>query len=307
MKRPFIILLFTSLWVILLVAGMGVFWWFFFRERETGDHISKNLERWKLGNFEGYKDFVINYEKFEEVLFLNSLLGKTALNCSIDGKMLTCENFAPIPVEVFPSSIRIDGEVYLKDTSQGLLQKVETLPDWKSKVSQMPYYDALQVCAGQMRNYSQEDSLYLEKVCLEREIQFWNSVRDIRVNKKFLDFFQKRNSGGYSCIDKGRFVLSENIFSKTVKFSKVPLKQYAEKMLKELSLKKDLVQRKLEIALKTNSDPLAEAFYRRGLDYFSKGDYHSAKIYFERALKVDPKHQKAKEALERVKRALGQP
>ncbi|MEO0169404.1 MAG: hypothetical protein ABIL42_04195, partial [candidate division WOR-3 bacterium] len=267
MKKSLIILVFT----LLLVAG-GMFWWFFLREGETGNIISKNLERWKLGNFEGYKDFVINYERFEEVLFLNSLLGKTNLNCSIEEKVLYCENFAPIPIEVFPSSIKIEGEVYLRDTSRGLLQKAKTLPDWKSKISQMSYYDALQVCAGQMRNYSQGDSLYLEKFCIEREMQFWNSIKDARVNKKFLDFFQKRNSGGYSCIDKGRFILAENAFSKTVESPKVPLKQYAEKRLKELSLKKDLVQRKLEIALKTDSDPLAEAFYRRGLDYFSKGD-----------------------------------
>lgn len=305
MKKLLIILVFTLFWITLLISGGGLIWWFFFKGKSE-DKISKNLEGWKLGNFEGYKDFVINYEKFEEILFLNSLLGKTTLECSIDGYILNCKNFAPIPVNVFPSSIRINGEIYLRDTSQGLLQKAKTLPDWKSKISQMPYYDALQVCAGQMRNYSKEDSLYLEKACLEREIKFWNSVKDTRVNKKFFGLIQSRNSIGYICIDKGEFILAENIFSKTVKSEKIPLKQYAEKRIKELSLKRDFVQKNLEMILKSDYDPLAEAFYKRGLDYFSKGDYHSAKIYFERALKVNPKHRKAKDALERVKRALAE-
>jgi tetratricopeptide (TPR) repeat protein len=65
------------------------------------------------------------------------------------------------------------------------------------------------------------------------------------------------------------------------------------------------VEKKLEVAVKSSPDPLAEAFYKRGLDYFSKGDYKNAEIFFSRALKVDPNHEKAREALERVRRALG--
>ncbi|MFZ8833651.1 MAG: hypothetical protein ACO2O5_05540, partial [Candidatus Caldipriscus sp.] len=101
--------------VLLILAGFGVFYWLNFMGKGENEGIIKILESWNFGDFKGYKNSVINYGKFEEMLFLNSLLGRTTLRCSINLDTLNCEGFLPVPVKVFPSSIEILGDVYLAE------------------------------------------------------------------------------------------------------------------------------------------------------------------------------------------------
>ncbi len=288
MKKIFVIL-------PLILVTFGVIYWLTFSGKREKGEIQRVLEGWKLGDFEGYRNVVINYEKFEEILFLNSLLGKSTLRCSLNSDTLFCEGFLPIPVKVFPSSIEILGKAYL----------FENPKDWESKIKNRTYYDALQLCAGQFRENSKADSLYLEKTCIDRDIKFWRSVMDRKANAKFLEFLLKRKGFGYVCLDKNTFVSADIIFSRVINSPKVDLNKTAEREIKVLEARLKDIEKKLEIELSSSPDPLAEAFYRRGLEYFSKGDYKKAEIFFSRALKVDPNHAKAKEALERVRRALG--
>jgi tetratricopeptide (TPR) repeat protein len=281
--------------VPLILVGFGVFYWLNFMGKGENEGIIKIFESWKLGDFREYKNSVINYGKFEEMLFLNSLLGRTKLRCSINLDTLYCEGFLPVPVKVFPSSIEILGDVYLAENPK----------DWKSMVKKGNYYGALQLCAGQFRGPSKADSLYLEKTCIEKDINFWRSVSDRKANAKFLEILLKRRGFGYVCLDKNTFLSAEIIFSRAVSSPKVELSKTADREVKILEARLKDVEKKLEVAVKSSPDPLAEAFYRRGLDYFSKGDYKNAEIFFNRALKVDPNHEKAREALERVRRALG--
>ena len=280
---------------VLLILALGILYWLKFFRRDNEDGIQRVLEAWKIGNFEGYRNAVINREKFEEMLFLNSLLGRKTLNCTLNLDTLHCEGFLPIPVKVFPSSIEILGKIYLSEDPK----------DWESKLKNRTYYEALQLCAGQLREKSKVDSLYLEKTCAEGDIKFWKSVSDRKANAKFLEFLLRRKGFGYVCLDKNTFIRGEMIFSKAVSSPKVDISEISKREIRVLEARLKELEGKLELAVNSSIDPLAEAFYKRGLEYFAKGDYKNAEIFFARALKVDPKHEKAKEALARVRRALG--
>ncbi len=296
----YVLIVLTFVWFI-VIGGFTV-WFVGFRNGKQQSGIGKILMKWRKGDFKDYKKTVINHEKFEEILFLNSLLGRSTLRCEYDGNTLTCEGFSPIRIRKYPSSLKILGDIYLLDTSKSLLKK--RLIDWKSKIHSLSHYDALQLCVKQIRNYSEIDSLYLEKLALENDIKFWKSVKDRKINGRFFEIFKRRFSDGHICINHHKFLFAERIFSKSVKSPKISVKDYAEREIKRLNSYVKIINDKISLSLKNSYDPLAEAFYKRGLEYVAKGDYHSARIYFERALKVDPRHQKAKEALERVRRVL---
>ena len=263
------------------------------------DPLERALDRWRMGEFRGYDRLFHNPGRFEEVLFLNFLRGNLTLSCDLSEGYLKCDGFAPIRVKRRGSRYEIVSSlIYLTDSSSSLGRRRKRLADWVSKLKNMPYYDALEVCVGQMRDRTEADSLYLERKAYENDTLVLSKLRGVRMNVRFYELFEDRMLDGHVCLPYTDVLSAHRRFRRFVRAEEEEPDIGRHLRRKREALKK--VTRELEERLVSMHDPLALAFYKRGLQYYSKGDLESARIFFKKALKIDPKFEQAKKALERV-------
>ncbi len=263
------------------------------------DPLERALERWRRGEFEGYERVFHNPGRFEEVLFLNFLRGSLTLPCELSGGYLKCDGFAPIRVKRRGSKYEIvSGLIYLTDSSHSLGRRRKRLADWVSKLKNMSYYDALEVCVGQIRDRTPTDSLYLERKAYENDTLVLAKLKGVRMNVRFYELLKDRMIDGHVCLPYTAVLSAHRRFKRFVKAEEERPEVEIHLNRKRKALSK--VTRELEERLASMRDPLALAFYKRGLQYYSEGDLESARIFFRKALKIDPNFKEAKKALERV-------
>ncbi len=265
--------------------------------------LERHVRMWKRGDFKGYERVFSNPERFEEVILLNYLKGEFTLSCEVSQGKLLCEGFTPMILKEEGGKYRILSFVYAVDSSFSLSLMNKRVPDWRSKVKVMGYYKALEVCVGQIRGRTSLDSLYLEKKAYENDLKVLDRLEGRELNARFYEIFEERFLSGHTCLEGGDFLSAHRKFSRVVGVK--------DKVLARLSSHRSRVEgaikalsEELGKRLKASRDPLAMAFYKRGLEYYSKGDLESARIFFKRALKIEPDFEQARKALERVQSLL---
>ena len=269
------------------------------------DPLERAVDRWRMGEFKGYGRLFHNPGRFEEVLFLNFLRGNLTLSCGLSEGYLKCDGFAPIRVKRRGSKYEIVSSlIYLTDSSSSLGRRRKRLADWVSKLKNMPYYDALEVCVGQMRDRTEADSLYLEMKAYERDTLVLSKLAGRPLNARFYELFVDRMVEGHVCLTYGEVREAMERFGRYVKAPEVEGKLSLHLERKRRELKE--VSEKLEKTLERGHDPLALAFYKRGLQAYSEGDLESARMFFKKALKIEPGFEQAKRSLEKVEALIEQ-
>jgi len=267
------------------------------------DPLKEALKRWRYGEFKGYEDIFINPERFEEILFLNFLKGNLSLRCNFEGMRLNCKGFNPIRLRKIGDRYRIlNTYIYLNDTSGSLGDLRKNLSDWLSKVKLLGYYRSLEVCVGQLRDRTEADSLYLEKKAYENDITVLEKLNGLNMNVRFYEIFKKRVLHGHVCLGFEDVKSAHDRFSRFVRTEDRKVNLRME--IKKRDAKVFQLERQLAKKLESLTDPLALAFYKRGLEYYAKGDLESARIFFKKALKIQPNFERAEKALHEVENLI---
>jgi len=298
--------------VLLLLAGIGAASYFviygipsigteFIPLPSAGyDRLERAIGKWRKGEFTGYEKVFVNPERFEEVLFLNFLRGRFTLGCEIENGNLLCDGFSPIRVKQRGRKYEIvSTSIYLIDSTGSLGRKRRSLADWISKLKSTDYYGALEICVGQIRDRSPTDSLYLEMKALERDTVVLSRLKDRQLNFRFYEIFEDRMVEGHICLPFEEIWNAHRRFDRYVDAQKGKVSRIKTHLTRKRGDLKEVVK-KLEETLEKLHDPLALAFYKRGLQYYSEGDLESARIFFRKALKIEPDFEQARKSLERV-------
>ncbi len=85
-----------------------------------------------------------------------------------------------------------------------------------------------------------------------------------------------------------------------------PPAEEGEEKRKEVSKEEQRGKAPTYTERRTVNRKAAEEEYKRGLQAYANGDLYKAKEHFEKALKYDPTYERARMALEKVKRQLGE-
>ncbi len=264
------------------------------------DRLERAVKKWRKGEFDGYDRVFVNPERFEEVLFLNFVRGRLTLGCEVEDGNLLCNGFSPIRVKRRGSKYEIvSTSIYLVDSTGSLGKRRKSLADWISKLKNTDYYGALEICVGQIRDRSPTDSLYLEMKALERDTVVLSRLKDKELNFRFYEIFEDRMVEGHICLPFEEIWNAHRRFDSYVDAQKGKVSRIKTHLVRKRGELKEVV-RKLEETLEKLHDPLALAFYKRGLQYYSEGDLESARIFFRKALKIEPEFEQARKSLERV-------
>ncbi|NPA79578.1 MAG: tetratricopeptide repeat protein [Thermotogae bacterium] len=274
------------------------------RVPKSGDGgLEGHLRRWRMGDFSGYETLFSNPERFEEMLMLTFMRGDFTLKCHLEGRRLLCGGFAPISLREEGGRYEITSEIYLSDSTSPFGKLRRRLADWPSKLRNLTYYEALEVCVGQRRERTEIDSLYLEMRAYENDTTVLSEMDGERFNARFLEIFYDRFLTGHVCLRPPEIEAAHGEFSKVVKAREVPANLSEERRERERAVRE--VERRLEERLASRRDPMALAFYKRGLQAYSQGDLESARIFFKKALEIDPNFSMAKRNLEKVEELIG--
>jgi|GEM_PF-724887 len=119
---------------------------------------------------------------------------------------------------------------------------------------------------------------------------------------------------GISHYQEKKYKQAEKIFSELLKLD--PENQQAKEYLEKCELELEKIRKAKIVQPKEEKivpppppppDPVqVEKHYQQGLIYYASGQLESAMKEFETVLKLDPKHEKAQQALEKVKKELKQ-
>jgi len=129
------------------------------------------------------------------------------------------------------------------------------------------YYGALEICVGQIRDRSPTDSLYLEMKALERDTVVLSRLKDRQLNFRFYEIFEDRMVEGHICLPFEEIWNAHRRFDRYVDAQKGKVSRIKTHLTRKRGDLKEVVK-KLEETLEKLHDPLALAFYKRGLQHY---------------------------------------